>query len=210
MVQQAFQRARTSAHKREREQALLTAARAMVDRNGVQSTTLTDIANETGLHYSAVRRYFGSRDAVMLQLVVEGWDCWASRVCERFLCEGSLSAEGYVDIIGSTLASDGIFCELLGNLPTFLGGASEHELRLVNRRVAAATSRITCTVSSLVPEVAPEAVEELVVIAAVLAAAMPHVRQIAVAESASSEGVPHSTGLVNELRRLAPTAVFGA
>ncbi|WP_157931379.1 hypothetical protein [Mycobacteroides abscessus] len=208
MVDQPFQRARTSAHKRVREKAFLAAARAAIDRNSVRTTTLTDIANETGLHYSAVRRYFRSLDAVMLQLVVEGWECWAYRVGECVALR-SADTEDIVKILVSTLASDSVFCELLGSLPTFLSGANEHELRLAKARVAVAISQMVTVIRSAAPRFSRIAAEELVTFAIALTAAMPHVRQITGSGRTASDEFSQDMDIVNELRRLIPTTALG-
>ncbi|WP_165610931.1 TetR/AcrR family transcriptional regulator [Mycobacteroides chelonae] len=208
MVEQPFQRARTSAHKRLREKAFLAAARVVIDRNGVRTTTLTDIANETGLHYSAVRRYFRSLDAVMLQLVVEGWECWAYRVgeCVAFRSAGT---EEMVQILVSTLTSDRVFCELLGSLPTYLSGASEHELRLAKARVSVTISQMVTVMHSAAPQFSRTAAEELVTFAVALTAAMPHVCQIAGSGRTASDQFTQGMDIANQLRRLIPTTALG-
>jgi AcrR family transcriptional regulator len=72
MGQGTYQRARSDEHKLQRAAAFLDAARTVALRDGVHGTTLVAIAQAAGLHHSAVRRYFPSRDAVLLRRGVDG------------------------------------------------------------------------------------------------------------------------------------------
>ena len=55
-----FLRARRPEHKRQRYQAILDAARALAERDGVGGVSLASIAADVGVHKSALLRYFGT------------------------------------------------------------------------------------------------------------------------------------------------------
>lgn len=65
----SFQRARRPEHKAQREQLILQAASAVLDRNGIDATTLNAIANEAGLAKSNLYRYFESREEILIRLL---------------------------------------------------------------------------------------------------------------------------------------------
>jgi len=165
-----YQRARSEEHKRERAAAFLGAARAVALRDGVHGTTLVAIAREAGLHHSAVRRYFPSRDAVLLRLAADGWERWADRITER-LDRGTGSPGDVAEVLVDTLVSDELFCDLLGNVPLHLErGVDEQELLSFKREAMAALARIVAVVSSAVPELGTEGARSLMTAANSLAA----------------------------------------
>ena len=65
----SFQRARRPEHKAQREQLILQAASAVLDRNGIDATTLNAIAIEAGLAKSNLYRYFESREEILIRLL---------------------------------------------------------------------------------------------------------------------------------------------
>jgi AcrR family transcriptional regulator len=64
-----FQRARSPEHKAQREQLILEAASIVLDRNGIDATTLNAIAKQAGLAKSNLYRYFESREEILIRLL---------------------------------------------------------------------------------------------------------------------------------------------
>jgi AcrR family transcriptional regulator len=64
-----FQRARSPEHKAERERAILRAASLVLDRDGIEATTLNAIAHEARLAKSNLYRYFESREEILIRLL---------------------------------------------------------------------------------------------------------------------------------------------
>lgn len=89
----AFQRARTPAQKQQRREAILAAARALALGRGVGNVTLAAIAEEVGLAKSNVLSYFGTLDAIYLQLVNEEWRDWVTVAAARLTGATSGPAE---------------------------------------------------------------------------------------------------------------------
>jgi AcrR family transcriptional regulator len=165
-----YERARSDEHKRERAAAFLEAARTVALREGVHDTTLVAIAQAAGLHHSAVRRYFPSRDAVLLRLAADGWDRWADRITERL--EGATETPGgIVAVLVATLVTDELFCDLLGNVPLQLErGVDEQELLTFKHDATAAVARIVAAISAAAPELGAHGARRLMTAANALAA----------------------------------------
>lgn len=172
-----FQRARTWAHKQERVAELLAAARVVVARVGVKSATLTSIAAEAGLHYSALRRYFTSTDAMLLILAADGWEYWAHRIHGR-LAGQTLDAEQLAEILVQTLTADRVFCDLLCNLRADLEMVDEKEWLTAHLHVVRAVTEVVGSAQAAVPGITGQVVEDL--LAAVAAfVVMPQMSSLA-------------------------------
>ncbi len=111
-----FQRARSPEAKRQREDAILTAARALGTERGIRQITLTDIADAVGMHKSAMLRYFETREEIFLRLTAEGWQEWSAALRAK-LERGRGSAETVAAAFSTTLAARGMFCDLLAQAP---------------------------------------------------------------------------------------------
>ena len=115
-----FQRARSPEAKQAREAAILQAARTLGARDGIRQVTLTDIAVETGMHKSAMLRYFETREEIFLRLTADGWREWTPALCQR-IAEGADGAPPTPATVAAafagTLAARGAFCDLLAQAP---------------------------------------------------------------------------------------------
>lgn len=110
-----FQRARSAEHKQQRALDLLAAARDLAIRSGVRSVTLTAIATQAGVHPSAVRRYFDSREDILLQLAAGAWQDWAAAVGCKFEQRTGLSVRDVAETLAVSLAERPLFCDLLAH-----------------------------------------------------------------------------------------------
>jgi AcrR family transcriptional regulator len=70
MTDDSFRRARRPEQKAQRREAILEAASALLVEQGLDATTLSAIAARAGMVKSAVYRYFHSREAVLMDLLV--------------------------------------------------------------------------------------------------------------------------------------------
>jgi AcrR family transcriptional regulator len=112
-----FQRARSPEAKHARETAILEAARTLGARDGIRQVTLTDIAVETGMHKSAMLRYFETREEIFLRLTADGWREWTPVLCDRIAAARPATASTVAAAFASTLAARGAFCDLLAQAP---------------------------------------------------------------------------------------------
>src|ERR1700685_2422104 len=112
-----FQRARSAEAKQLRESAILEAARTLGAERGIRQITLTEIAEEVGMHKSALLRYFETREEIFLRLTAEAWREWSGvlRVELGMLTDPTPGATAAV--FAGTLAARGAFCDLLAQAP---------------------------------------------------------------------------------------------
>lgn len=172
MTDTTFQRARSAERKQERSEAFMAAARTVAARDGVHETTLVAIAHEVGLHHSAIRRYFASRDAVLLRLATDGWNAWADRLVERLDSE-TLDADAVVAALVETLVVDRLFCDLLGNVPLHLErNVDGDELLTFKRTAITALGRIVDAIAAACPALGTRRARDLMTAANSLAATL--------------------------------------
>ena len=88
--------------------------------------TFTGVADRAGVHYFAVRRYFGSHREVLLHIAAEGWTRWSNTVCAALREPAPMSPSRAAGTLADGLAADPLFCYLLANLHLHL----EHEVDL--------------------------------------------------------------------------------
>lgn len=112
-----FQRARRPEHKRQRQAAILAAARALGLREGVRNVSLADIAAEVGVHKTALLRYFGTREEIYLELAGEAWEEWASTMCVELAGLPIGSVTEVASTFAHTLDARPLLCDLLTHAP---------------------------------------------------------------------------------------------
>ena len=112
-----FQRARSPEAKQQREDAILAAARVLGAKRGIRQITLTDIADEVGMHKSAMLRYFETREQIFLRLTAEDWREWSEVLRAKLERIGSPTAKSVASAFSTTLADRGTFCDLLAQAP---------------------------------------------------------------------------------------------
>jgi AcrR family transcriptional regulator len=106
------QRARSEVAKRRRRRDMLSAARTLAVRDGVRAVTLAAVTTASGLHPSAVRRYFDSKEELLLELAEQEWQTWSSAVVTRLRGRTDLPAADIAATLVDTLAAQPLFCDL--------------------------------------------------------------------------------------------------
>jgi AcrR family transcriptional regulator len=76
MTEMSFQRARSPEQQQLRREAILAAARAMLDERPPADISLRDLSRHVGLSKSNVVRYFPTREAVFLAVLLADWQEW--------------------------------------------------------------------------------------------------------------------------------------
>jgi AcrR family transcriptional regulator len=112
-----FQRARSTEAKHLREAAILDAARWLGATRGIRQVTLTDIAEEVGMHKSALLRYFETREEIFLRLTAEAWQEWSGALCAELETLTNATPAAVAAVFAGTLAARGAFCDLLAQAP---------------------------------------------------------------------------------------------
>ncbi len=123
MVSQIRQRARSPQDKELRKTALLEAARNLATEQGVSEVTLTAVTAQVGLHPTAVRRYFESREELLLELAEQGWADWRDLLVSGLADVSGATAREVADIVSGSLEQLPLFCDLLTHVVLGLEGA---------------------------------------------------------------------------------------
>jgi AcrR family transcriptional regulator len=153
-----FQRARSPAQQERRREAILTAARAMIDQLPLAEVSLRELSRQVGLSKSNVVRYFPTREAVFLAILAEDWASWLCAV-EAQLPKPDRRRrpharnEQVAGVLAATLATHRRFCDLLAacqsvlehNVP--IGTARESKLAALSN-----LNRLAALVRARVPE----------------------------------------------------------
>ncbi|WP_431038629.1 TetR family transcriptional regulator [Streptomyces sp. P6-2-1] len=142
------QRARSTEDKARRSADLLAAAEEEARaRGGVRFVTLAAVTERAGLHRTGVRRYFASKEELLLALAEDGWRRWSEAVIARTGGAGTartagregLSPEDVAVLLADTLAELPVFCDLLTHVTLSLEGdvTKERARRYKTRAFAA-------------------------------------------------------------------------
>jgi AcrR family transcriptional regulator len=112
-----FQRARRPEQKRQREAAILEAARRLALRDGVRNISLADIAADVHMHKTALLRYFGTREEIYLNIATEEWQEWATSLSATLgeLRRGDVP--GIATAFADSLEKRPLLCDLFTHAP---------------------------------------------------------------------------------------------
>ncbi|MHC3002474.1 TetR family transcriptional regulator [Gordonia sp. GN26] len=148
-----FQRARSEEQREIRRRAILDTTAAMLDEMPVADVTLNELSRRVGLAKSNVLRYFESREAVLLELLDASMASWLDELADE-LATGvtpaspmDARAHQVADIIGRTLATRTVLCDLIGAQ----GGVLERNVSVdvVKRHKRASLGKLAATVDLL-------------------------------------------------------------
>jgi AcrR family transcriptional regulator len=110
------QRARSEQDKARRRVALLEAAYTIAARASVRDLTLAEVTRAAGLDPSGLRRYFSSREELLLDLAESRGAAWAQRLCADLGDGRPRTLEELAHSITTTLAADPVLCDLLAHV----------------------------------------------------------------------------------------------
>jgi AcrR family transcriptional regulator len=120
-----WQRARRPEQKQERRKTILRAASELLDAEGLQGTGLNAIARIAGISKPNIYRYFESREAILLQLLLEDHAAWVDDLAARFAAipgplEGVAAAEPLAAAFTASLVDRRRYCQLFRDLAAVL------------------------------------------------------------------------------------------
>lgn len=169
-----FLRARRPEQKQQRHQAILDAARALAERDGVGGVSLAGIAAGVGMHKSALLKYFGTREEIFLQLAELEWQAWAdSTVAALDAAPTSDPVEHVVTALSGSLVDRPLFCQLLMHTAlTLEHNVSLEALRREKAATMAALEEVTAATHRALPELTPTACFELLAASGIVAAGL--------------------------------------
>jgi AcrR family transcriptional regulator len=121
-------RARSEEAKLRRAEDLLAAARSLAaELGGVRHITLAAVTRAAGLHPSAVRRYFASKEELLLELAERGWQEWRDALTTSLAGARHLTPAETAAAVATTLAGLPLLCDLLTHVPLSLEGEVDLE-----------------------------------------------------------------------------------
>jgi AcrR family transcriptional regulator len=184
-----FQRARRPEQKRQRQDAILEAARQLALRDGVRNVSLADIADLVGIHKSALLRYFETREQIFLELTAQAWGEWRSAVhagldgatadttagaATRTRTGAFFSAADLVaDVMAVSFAERPLLCDLIPHTALNLErNVSVDAVRRYKLRSLAAIDDAADVVQRVLPELTTDECREFVAAMATLAGAL--------------------------------------
>lgn len=117
------ERARSTEDKAQRSEDLLAAAEALaLELGGVRFVTVAAVTERAGLHRTGVRRYYASKEELLLALAERGWTHWRNAISTRLAGRTRLGPSDVSDMLVETIASLPVFCDLLAHATMSLEG----------------------------------------------------------------------------------------
>ncbi|MFJ3902805.1 TetR family transcriptional regulator [Streptomyces sp. NPDC090025] len=164
MTDLGFERARTPEAKRARQEKILAAAARLATAGSVREVTASAIADEVGMHKSAMLRYFETREDIFLRLAGDAWTEWSTVV--RAELDALTTRPGppirpdrdrpsheVAAVLAHSLVSRPLFCDLLAHTPLNLernvSMERVKEFKTVALAEVAAIGSALCTVTPL-------------------------------------------------------------
>jgi len=101
----------------------LAAAEAIaLERGGVRFVTLAPVTARAGLHRTGVRRYYASKEELLLELAERGWREWSAAINQMLGDREDLQPRDVAAVLADTIASLPVFCDLLTHVTLSLEG----------------------------------------------------------------------------------------
>jgi AcrR family transcriptional regulator len=153
-----WQRARRPEQKQQRRAAILEAAATLLDREGLDGTGLNAIARAAGLSKANIYRYFESREAVLLDLLLAESERW-TKAFERRLkrLAATNDIEQVARAFAATISRQPRYCVLITVLANVLEqNVSEKLVVEFKRRINELMEPLLDALTSAVPGLSPE------------------------------------------------------
>ncbi|WP_433917541.1 TetR/AcrR family transcriptional regulator [Streptomyces canus] len=107
---------------------LLRAAEALAtDLGGVRFITVQAVTERAGLHRTGVRRYYSSKEELLLGLAERGWSQWRAAIAETVARRAGLGPEDVAGVVTDTITALPVFCDLLTHVTLTLEGDVDME-----------------------------------------------------------------------------------
>jgi AcrR family transcriptional regulator len=150
------ERARSTEDKARRSEDLLAAAEAIaLEEGGIRYVTVAAVTDRAGLHRTGARRYYASKEALLLELAERGWRQWGDSVLASLAGRTGLTPQQAAATLTTTITALPVFCDLLTHVAVSLEGevGTERARRYKTAAFAAfddITAALACA-SSLTP-----------------------------------------------------------
>ncbi|WP_221890186.1 TetR family transcriptional regulator [Mycolicibacterium hodleri] len=103
--------------KARRSDDLLAAAESVaLELGGVRFVTVAAVTDKAGIHRTGVRRYYASKEDLLLELAERGWGQWRDAVKKAAEDRLDLGPVDAATILVETITSLPVFCDLLAHV----------------------------------------------------------------------------------------------
>jgi AcrR family transcriptional regulator len=155
----SFQRARKPDERAHRQRAILEAAAALFDDEGLEGVTLNAVARRADIAKSNLYRYFESREAILLALLTEDQAASVAAVEEGLArLSGKVDAQAVARVFAQVCAASPRFCILQTALSSVLEqNISEEGIALYKRGVLRLGLRLSNALRAALPALPPQA-----------------------------------------------------
>lgn len=148
----------------------------LATENGVGRVTLTDIADAVAMHKSAMLRYFETREEIFLHLAAEAWREWSATLRRDLGMLAAAETEDVAAAIAGTLASRGLFCDLLAQTPLHLErNVSLEAVREYKLVTLAEVDRLVSAIRAVLPSLTEQNAVDVIATATSLAGTFWHI-----------------------------------
>jgi AcrR family transcriptional regulator len=173
MTAESYQRARRPEQKRERQDAILGAARDLALRDGVRAVSLADIAARVGMHKSALLRYFETREQIFLELTAQAWREWTAGLRAGLGPAPAGDADLVADVLARSFGDRPLLCDLIAHTPLNLErNVSVETVRRYKLTSLGAVDEAAALIRHVLPDLTPAECVEVVAAVASLAGAL--------------------------------------
>lgn len=100
----------------------MAAEAVALERGGVRFVTLAPVTERAGLHRTGVRRYYASKEELLLELAERGWRQWSAAIAEEVQDGDGLGPREVAIVLADTISSLPVFCDLLTHVTLSLEG----------------------------------------------------------------------------------------
>ena len=122
-LEEVRQRARSAEDKAQRSEDLLDAAEELaLELGGVRFVTVAPITDRAGLHRTGVRRYYATKEELLIKLAERGWQQWRDVILAATEGQAGLDPSDTAQLVSETLISLPVFCDLITHVPLHLEG----------------------------------------------------------------------------------------
>ncbi|MGW5440500.1 TetR family transcriptional regulator [Nocardia asteroides] len=174
-----FQRARSEEQREERRQVILRTAATMLGEMPLSAVSLNELSRRVGLAKSNVLRYFESREAVLLDLLVQLVGDFIADTAERLPAAVEMAgsvrdrAASVASVLAATLAAHPMLCELISAQAAVLERNVSAEAVLSYKRGAyASLGEFTADLRRVLPELGDREAAEAAMTILLLAGAL--------------------------------------
>ncbi len=208
-----FLRARSEEQRAERRRVILETAAAMLAEMPVAQLTLNELSRRVGLAKSNVLKYFGSREAVLLELTNRELAAWIEDLDQALAALNPRSPAGeranlLADAVVGTMAARPMFCELISTQAAVLEHNVSTDVAVGFKRAALVNYHsMVASVLRALPELGDEGAARFIAAASMLSGAIWTHSRPSAAILAAYEAAPELSALRMDFEPALRTAV---